>query len=101
MIIQKGMRNCKCTGMNGERHLPEARAVFAVVCSPSPPSHPLTTEGERERRRVAAEGRHCQLQRHASEPSHSLTLPPQLIRACMRSNPLNNVPLFANKSYFK
>ena len=54
----KGMRNGKSKGMNGGRHLPEAHAGLSDVCCSSPPSHPLITEGERERYGDPAEGRH-------------------------------------------
>ena len=56
-----------------------ARRVFsAVCCCSSPPSHPLITEGERERRRVPAKEKTLgQSQRHATGTSHSpLSLSP-------------------------
>lgn len=54
----KGMRNGKCKGMNGGRHLPEAHAGLSVVCCSSPPSHPLIKGGrEREMYRAPVEER--------------------------------------------
>lgn len=54
----KGMRNGKCKGMNGGRHLPEAHAGLSAVCCSSPPSHPLIKGGrEREMYRAPVEER--------------------------------------------